>query len=103
MDRDVVDGELLIVVDCVVVDDGFEVVSAVDDSPMEVVLEWLAAVVVEVVSVGWGVVSDEKLPVVPCIVVDAVGRDELVENSLGLMVVGCMVIVEKGVVVVSLM
>jgi hypothetical protein len=39
VDRDVVDGELLIVVDCVVVDDGFEVVSAVDDSPMEVVLE----------------------------------------------------------------
>jgi hypothetical protein len=46
------------------------------------------------------VVSDEKLPVVPCIVVDAVGRDELVENSLGLMVVDCVVIVDIGVFVV---
>jgi hypothetical protein len=102
VDWDVVDGELLIVVDCVVVDDGSEVVTAVDDSPMEVVIEWLAAVVVEVVSVDWGVVGDEKLLVVPCVVVDAVDRDELVENSLGLMVDGCVVNVETGVVEVSL-
>ena len=47
-------------------------------------------------------VGDEKLLVVPCVVVDAVDRDELVENSLGLMVDGCVVIVETGVVVVSL-
>ena len=48
-------------------------------------------------------VGDEKLLVVPCVVVDAFDRDELVENSLGLMVDGCVVIVETGVVVVSLM
>ena len=34
-----VDGELLIVVDCIVVDDGVVVVTAFDDSPMLVVLD----------------------------------------------------------------
>ena len=47
-------------------------------------------------------VDDERRLVVPCVVVDAVGRDTLVENSFGLIVVGCVVIVETGGVVVSL-
>ncbi len=34
-----VDGELLIVVDCIFVDDGVVVVTAVDDSPTEFVLD----------------------------------------------------------------
>jgi hypothetical protein len=38
---------------------------------------------------------------VPCFVVDAFGRDTLVEDSLGLMVVDCVVIVDIGVFVVS--
>ena len=46
-------------------------------------------------------VDDERLLVVSCVVVDAVGRDTLVEDSLGLMVVDCVVIVDIGVFVVS--